>query len=135
VTDCDPLDQVGYAKPPKRTRFTKGVSGNPLGRPRGRPNLATVLQRILQEKVVINENGIRRTVSKLEAAVKQMVNKAASGDLPAMRQLAAIIGSAEIETVEGQKKPDLSDSDLKVMSGILKRIQQSGKGEEDGNAK
>ncbi|WP_409997833.1 DUF5681 domain-containing protein, partial [Escherichia coli] len=25
---------MGYGKPPKRTRFRKGVSGNPGGRPR-----------------------------------------------------------------------------------------------------
>jgi len=27
--------EVGYAKPPQRTRFRKGQSGNPGGRPRG----------------------------------------------------------------------------------------------------
>jgi hypothetical protein len=31
--------------------------------------------------VVINENGVRKTVTKLEAAIKQLMNKAASGDL------------------------------------------------------
>jgi Family of unknown function (DUF5681) len=27
---------VGYRKPPRATRFTRGQSGNPAGRPRGR---------------------------------------------------------------------------------------------------
>ena len=27
--------EVGYGKPPSQTRFRKGVSGNPGGRPRG----------------------------------------------------------------------------------------------------
>jgi hypothetical protein len=32
-----------------------------------------VLEKTLQEKVVINENGRRKTITKLEAAVKQLV--------------------------------------------------------------
>ena len=88
---------VGFGKPPKHTRFRKGTSGNPNGRPRGTRNLATVLQRTLKEKVIINESGVRKTVTKLEAAVKQLVNKAASGDLVAMRQLSSLASSAEIE--------------------------------------
>ena len=34
--DDDESSGVGYRKPPKATRFTKGQSGNPAGRPRGR---------------------------------------------------------------------------------------------------
>jgi hypothetical protein len=33
--DCEEGD-VGYRKPPRAMRFTKGQSGNPAGRPRGR---------------------------------------------------------------------------------------------------
>jgi Family of unknown function (DUF5681) len=31
--------KVGYGKPPKTTRFKKGKSGNPGGRPKGSLNL------------------------------------------------------------------------------------------------
>jgi hypothetical protein len=70
--------QVGYCHPPESARFTKGQSGNPKGRPKGSLNVATVFIKTLREKVVINENGQRKTVTKLEAAIKQLVNKAAS---------------------------------------------------------
>jgi hypothetical protein len=35
--------EVGYGKPPKRSRFRKGVSGNRKGRPKGKRNFVTVL--------------------------------------------------------------------------------------------
>jgi hypothetical protein len=117
---------VGFGKPPKNNRFRKGASGNPKGRPKGRRNLATVLQQTLQERVVINENGIRKTVTKLEAAVKQLVNQAASGDLVALRQLTALAKSAEDQVVDLPSEK-LSDSDSKVMQSVLKRLERYAK--------
>ena len=130
--DDDSTYNVGFGKPPKQSQFRKGHSGNPKGRPKGKRNLATVLERTLQEKVVINENGVRRTVTKLEAAAKQLVNQAASGDLVALRQLAALAGSAGDPQVAPPTK-QLADDDRKVMEGVLKRWEGSVKGEDDGD--
>jgi hypothetical protein len=115
-------DEVGFGKPPTHTRFRKGVSGNPKGRPKGSRNLATVLARALEEKVVINENGRRRTVTKLDAAVKQLVNKAASGDLVAMRHLMVLASSTEDQSADSPEKR-VTETDLKVMQGVLKRLE------------
>ena len=41
--------EVGYGKPPRHTRFTKGQSGNPRGRPPGAKNLKTLLSEALNE--------------------------------------------------------------------------------------
>src|SRR5712692_5712185 len=89
------ITKVGYCNPPEHTRFKKGQSGNPQGRPKGTLNMATVLERTLREKVVINENGRRKTITKLEAAIKQLTNKAASGELKAFQLFAALVRSAE----------------------------------------
>jgi hypothetical protein len=37
--------------------------------------------------MVIKENGERRTIAKLQAAMKQLINKAASGDARAIREV------------------------------------------------
>ena len=79
--------QVGFQRPPRHTQFRKGTSGNPKGRPREAKNLAAVLEEALAETVAIVENGRRRKITKRCAMIKQLVNKAASGDLRASRQL------------------------------------------------
>jgi hypothetical protein len=120
--------EVGRGKPPNNTQFQKGRSGNPKGRPKGSLNVATVLGRTLRERVTVNENGQRKTITKMEAAVKQLVNQAASGDLVAMRQLMALINSAEQRSNEGAvERPSLDETDKNVMAEILKRFDKEAK--------
>ncbi len=129
--DDDGTYDIGFGKPPKHSRFRQGVSGNSKGRPKGRLNLATVLARTLQEKITITENGVPKSVTKLEAAVKQLVNKATSGDLLAVRQLINIAASAGLADGDAREKANFSEVDLKVMNGVLKRLGQSKKGQND----
>ena len=119
-------DRVGYQRPPEATRFKKGVSGNPKGRPKGSLNVATVFLKTLHEKVVVNEHGQRRTVTKLEAALTQLVNKAATGDLRALRQLLELAREAEArQSLPAAQNVILSDLDHEVMQGILERFSGS----------
>jgi hypothetical protein len=130
--------RVGFRRPPEATRFKKGVSGNPRGRPKGSLNVATAFMKALGEKVVINEHGQRKTVTKFEAALKQLVNKAASGDLRALAQLIALAKDAEAQqNIPGAQESILSDLDREVMDNILKRFlnttEQELAGEENSN--
>ena len=90
----------GYRNPPEKSRFKTGQSGNPHGRPKGALNMATILERTLREPVIIVENGKRITVTKLEAALKQVVDQAASGKLKAVQLLATLVRSAEVPAAE-----------------------------------
>jgi hypothetical protein len=125
--------EIGYGKPPLRTRFRKGQSGNPKGRPKGSLNTATMLERILREIVVINEGGRRKKITKLEAALKQLVNKAASGDLAAIKLLATLANTAQGQ-VQGSLSSETAtnDADQKVIASILKRLQEQPKVGGDG---
>jgi hypothetical protein len=71
---------VGYGRPPVGSRFEKGQSGNPMGRPRGKKNLKTLLDQALNEKISVNENGRRKMISKAQAGMKHVANRVASGD-------------------------------------------------------
>lgn len=72
--------EVGYGKPPKATRFKKGTSGNPAGRPRGSKNLNTLLNKELDQLVVVRENGREKRITKRQASAKQVANKMTAGD-------------------------------------------------------
>ena len=93
-------ERVGYARPPMRTRFRPGQSGNPRGRPKGARNLSTVVAAALSERVAVNENGRRRRITKLEAAVKQLVNRAASGEARATQLLLALVQANEARPIQ-----------------------------------
>jgi hypothetical protein len=117
----------GYGRPPAHSRFKKGQSGNPQGRPKGTLNFVSVLQRTLRERVVINENGRRRTITKLEAAVKQLVNRSAGGDMNAFRMLFSLAQLAEeqLATDHVSTPVQFNEADQKVMLNFLKRFEQN----------
>ena len=114
------------------SRIRKGQSGNPQGRPKGSLNMATVLERTLREKVIINENGRRKTITKLEAAIKQLINKAASGELKAFQLLAALVRAAEERgTQAALSNAVLEEVDEKVVLEILSRLEATSKGDQE----
>jgi hypothetical protein len=77
--------EVGYARAPVHSRFKKGQSGNPKGRPRGSRSVATILHKILGEKVSVREGDKVRHISKMEAIVRGLSIKAAKGDQNAIK--------------------------------------------------
>ena len=132
-------EKVGYRCPPEATRFKKGQSGNPKGRPKGSLNVATLLAKALRERVVINENGNRKSVTKLEAALKQLINKAATGDIRALRHLFELLSESESKQNISAVQAPMGEADREVLQGILKRFQNEPRGgheneeEPDGN--
>ena len=125
---------VGYGKPPRHAQFKPGQSGNPKGRPRGSLNLTTILARTLREQVTVNENGRKRTITKLEAAVKQIVNKAAAGDAAAIRFLFGLAQMVEAQFDVKSVPTDLPEDDRKVMESLVARMKNLATGGADENS-
>jgi hypothetical protein len=117
---------VGFGKPPRSTRFKRGKSGNPAGRPRGAKNFATALEQELKSRVIVTENGRRKRVSKREVIAKQLVNKAAGGDLKAIPLLLSETRVREGEAAgAGPSQFFETPEDHVVFENIIARIRSS----------
>lgn len=93
--------EVGYGRPPKATRFQRGRSGNPHGRPRKKPEtFGTLFEEELRSTLVYFEGNVRKRSSKAGAIAKQLVNKAAGGDY---RSIALLLKLAEALDPKGTK--------------------------------
>ena len=119
---------VGYRKPPHQTRFTKGQSGNPRGRSPGAKNLKTLLSDVLNEFVIVTENGGRRKISKLRAIIKQVVNQSAKGDWRVAKMLLDFIRENERSNEPASAETSaFSEADEKVLEQLRARFSKAEK--------
>ncbi len=98
TVDPTPSPRVGYRKPPGAHQFTKGRSGNPKGRPRGRFNQPPY-EAVLGQKVTIRTDGREHRVTAAEAFLRHITKKGLEGDGPAARAAMAAIEQARARRV------------------------------------
>src|SRR6266436_3055400 len=121
MSDTEQDYKVGPGKPPLHTRFKKGQSGNPRRRPA--KNVAALVVAALNQPVVVTENGRRRTVTKREAVIAQLINKSATADLRATKMLLDIL--KDIDKADTRSPPEtspLSPTDQEVVANFVARI-------------
>ena len=115
---------IGYGKPPRHTRFKKGHSGNPKGRPKGSKNLDTLLMESVNERVTINENGVPKKVSKLAIMHKQLANKGATGDLRALQMILQKLEQLESRTQASAGSESFDEADHAIMKDLGERLKR-----------
>jgi len=86
-------EAIGYKRPPRATRFQKGKSGNPRGRPRNRQPRVPY-DHILGQMVTIREDGRERRITAAEAFILQLTKKGLEGDSSAARASLEVIEAA-----------------------------------------
>ncbi len=124
--------EVGYRKPPKSGQFKKGKSGNPSGRRKKPSDFGSKLRRELDSKLIVNENGKRKVITKSEGVLKQLLNKSLGGHDSSIRLLFSLQQqelekAAELE----QKSPDnpnrkvIDMSDDELLSYIIAELRKT----------
>ncbi|WP_252259798.1 DUF5681 domain-containing protein [Erythrobacter aurantius] len=99
---------VGFGNTPWWTRWPKGKSGNPKGRPKGSgkktvirepqagmTEFQTLLSKLLREKVTLTLGGKPTSVSKMEAVLMNLFKQAMSGNQAAIREMNRLIEKAQ----------------------------------------
>lgn len=118
---------VGYMSPPNHTRFKKGKSGNPRGRPKKKDDVFTLLQRVLKRKVRVT--GADRQIPIREALIRKLRELALSGDPRAINLQRRILDEAGVNEA---KKFDPEEKKRRVLDA-LSRMGVTVKNDGDGN--
>ena len=88
--------EVGYGKPPKHSRFKKGVCPNPRGRGKKRDlQLEDAVLDVLSAKTEFRERGRIMKASRLELTIRHHITAALNGDVSSAAMLLKIRSNAE----------------------------------------
>lgn len=94
----------GYRNPPAATRFVKGQSGNPRGRPPGRKSQSPY-EAVLGQKVQVRDGNTTRRLTAAEAFLLQLTRKGLEGDAQAARVAMAAIEDAQARFAISRPEP------------------------------
>ncbi|WP_210134363.1 DUF5681 domain-containing protein [Pseudotabrizicola sediminis] len=95
---------MGYAKPPEGSKFRKGVSGNPRGRPKGAKNKLPALSEERMKAIILEEayrtitvrDGARNvTVPIARAVLRSLAVNAVKGQHRSQRLFSELLASVE----------------------------------------
>lgn len=95
---------TGYRRPPEHTRYQKGKSGNPMGRPKGSKNISTLINQTLYRPVTVTIEGKRKTVPAIAAVLMQATAKALQGDIQASKLICQLSQMAEANIEQQRAK-------------------------------
>jgi hypothetical protein len=95
---------IGYKRPPAHSRFIKGKSGNPRGRPKG-THVGGTLASLVNQMITVTLEGIPRKMPLTEALAMSLAHRALAGNTAAAREFMKIVDKVAIAQKIAEEKP------------------------------
>jgi hypothetical protein len=115
-----PQDDVGYGRPPRRTRYKPGQSGNPRGRPKGRRSIGTIVTSVLNRKVPLSAGGRQQEVPLKDAMILRIAESALKADLRAVSVLLQL-AERTAQATDAASSPHQEQDDEAIIASFLER--------------
>lgn len=117
--------KIGYGSPPPSRRFGEpGGNSRGRGRQKGSRNVSTILEEVLSARITVKDGGQRpRKITKLDAGLTQLANRAATGDLRAIQMVLALAQGMESKR-DGETNAEvaLTNADRRVLNLLMERV-------------
>lgn len=135
---------VGPGNPPLASRFRKGQSGNPKGRPKSKKSRAPVsaFDIVIDKKLTVTQGGVPREVTAEEALQHRTYQDAVAGNRAARRQVLKMIEKREQHLAAQPNRntrqyefrteidPDNADAALLILGIAVRDHSSQGRGYE-----
>jgi len=117
-------DGVGYGRPPKHTRFTKGKSGNAKGRPKGARNMRTYVGIEANQSISLTQNGKPAKIPMIQGVIKKVFVDAVQGKPHAVAKAIELTQAIEAgpELIRQQK---LEEEDEVILKEFIKSLREN----------
>jgi Family of unknown function (DUF5681) len=122
---------IGYGRPPKKSQFRPGQSGNPTGRRKASPTIGARLRELVHSKVAVTEQGRTRRISRLDVMLRQLGNDAMRGDKRAFKLLMEFLHRYDVAVEGTVRSEEMASEDLEILSDYLRKTGSSNSGSKD----
>jgi hypothetical protein len=114
--------EVGYGRPPLHSRFQKGQSGNPKGKPKGAANYRTDARKFIGTQVKVTIGGKKTIVSKQMAAMMVLWDQVMKRDARALARFLDLAREVNNEDIANIATTMQSEEDAKIMENLKARL-------------
>lgn len=117
---------IGYGRPPIKSQFQKGKSGNPKGRPKLKPSSdpLKIIIAELKSPITLTEGGKKKKMRKLDALVKGWVAHALKGDKALLKILLDRVMALPKDALLDEKEIEADKRGIEALERFVAEVSE-----------